>query len=224
MLNSSSLTWRSVATWVLATALGWVLFTLPISIVAKWAIEESRLYRWEAAPIMIIVGILCGAIAGGLVGWGQWVAQRCATRRWILATSLGWCISGVIYWNAWYDLWYIWQSYSSKSTYAGAYQRGILPIVVISLASGLLAVSGQCILWRQRIAYVIWWGLATAMGWSTALYISWSIYETIFLLTESVLVQTAVLLLGGGILGVITGITFKLQHGFDKGRHADVHL
>jgi hypothetical protein len=195
-LSETQLDWlRLPLFWVLVSAIGGVAAYFAVPLIGSAA--ALGLFN-ETIPGLVFAGApMGGALAGLLVGAGQWLVLRRYQARawvWVPATIIGWSLglfatTGLFFWLVQDGLGYI---------------TLILPM---ALGGGVIAYAQGLILRRWMRITTSWWILANAMG----LVVGW----IIALGLASGASQSASLPPGAGlaVLGALHGAFVGLESG-----------
>lgn len=155
-----------------------------------------------------VIGSLCGAVAGLIVGLGQRALLPSEVpwrRRWLRVTLLGWFAGGGIYWLLLGGIYLAFQEYPKSG----------LPIVIgIALQAALVAASGITIGVIQGTAIrpiSRAWVRTTVLGWITGASI-WTLLNYVSLgidAYDNEFFRYMLLPVCGAIAGVATGVVMN---------------
>jgi hypothetical protein len=187
--------------WVLSTAivmpLAWVVVFVSI-----FMLDSIVHPLWELAITQGFLFVICGIIAGCIVGAGQWLVLRgdvgWAT-YWFRATAVSWALTSVVWWLE-YRLF--------GGPRFEISQQDVIPAVLFaSLISGVILGTAQWSMLRQKVEISPFWILTTAASWFTAA--GATIITLAFIATKPDPIGFAgfpILLMPGVIIGLGTGL------------------
>jgi len=174
---------RWVGRWVKASTLGWLLGLVALISMAL-ASDFIRSGREDVYQFMVGVGI----------GWGVGFAQSRLLRGW-LSRPAWWTVASTAGMGSPFIV-------HDIVTAAGVTISYSLPANV--LAGAILAGLWQAVLLKRISARAGWWVLVSVLGWGAPVALT-ALRDTGFAGFAGDLVSIMAIILGGGILGVVTG-------------------
>jgi hypothetical protein len=165
--------------WIRATTLGWLLGFVSV-VVLSIALDQI------GGTAQFIVGVGMGAGVGFMQARvvGEWVKP---TRRWIWVTTVGMGLP--------FLLWDLGVAVGLQASFS-------LPLCVV--AGSLLVGVLQSILLRLRLKGTVWWIPASLVGWGLPAA-GITLGDSGLLSGPGALVSVGAMLLGGAVLGAVTG-------------------
>lgn len=187
--------------WVLSTAI-----VLPLAWIAVFVsifMLDSLVHPlWEFAISQAFLFVVCGIVAGCIVGTGQWLVLRGDVgwaNHWFRATVISWGLAAIAWWLEY-------------RFFGGPHfeisQQDIIPAELFtSLVSGVILGLAQWSLLRQKVDISFLWVLVTVVSWLVAA--GATIVAVAFIAANPDPIGYAyfpVLLMPGVIIGLGTGL------------------
>jgi hypothetical protein len=206
----------SLALWTLFTILGGpVFYFLAITLFLMQGIPID----YDGSPlsatwVFAVLGIFGGAIAGVIVGLGQWLSirsQSISAGRWVAASLFGWAIGGAIYMSL------MWIMGDIQVQVLG--QTIGISFLIASISAGAGIGLGQWSLLRRWITGR--WVAVTTLAWASGWVVSYIVAGILYLVfnvgergsSAAILSLLILWVLVGTIAGVITRAEIKRQLG-----------
>jgi hypothetical protein len=208
-LSRRGLDWRRLAVWVITTIVGGpIVYLLPQQALALIDGED-----WSLLAIWGVAGLICGALAGLIVGVGQRLALRGVvswTNEWVRSTVIGWAVGGAIL------MLFTRIGYSEivEGSNATLFIAGLLAWFGCGAGIGV----GQWLVLRQHLSKAGWWIVASSLGWGLSslaalVAISNGPHLTKLMETGGIIGVATILLLVGPVIssipGIITGLALR---------------
>jgi hypothetical protein len=209
--QGASLTWRSVVIWALVNAIGWEVFSLSMSSIARSTIENfpERDHLAERVTSVFAIVLGTGAVIGcviGLLGVAllrRWITN---TKGWTIATALSWSGSGLIYFWMWYYLAHV--------------DNEPRPFdLLISFVAGSVTAIGQWWFLRQSLRHAFLWPVLSGVAYCVAALVlvlelaSAAILQSFWNAIVGLVGQVGVTIFGFGLpglaFGAISALTLK---------------
>jgi hypothetical protein len=149
-------------TWILSAAiimpLAWIVVFVSI-----FMLDSFVHPLWEFAVTQALLFIICGTIAGCIVGGSQWLVLRKNVgwaNHWFRATVVSWSLTSVAWWL---------EYRSFGGPYFEISQQAVIPAALFtSLVSGVILGTAQWSILRQKVDISPFWVLVTAASWFIA--------------------------------------------------------
>jgi hypothetical protein len=226
------LSWREVALWIIATAAGWGFGFIPVMLLITGALATESDYQPNMMARIVLVGSMCGIsglMSAAVVGGGQaWVLRKYGEDRtdlWFQASTLG----GVIGWSVGWVAAIIPLGIGSFSKV----ETWIMTGAVLGSIIGGMTGSTQLPVLRRWVPNNAYWVPVSVVAWLAGMVTYWIVYSAAggpfgtvvtSYYEDGVSPKTveapgfapamlAGWVVGGLVLGAITGVTLKLLVG-----------
>ena len=203
--------------WVMSTAIVMPLAWLVV-FVSIFTMDSFVHPLWEFAITQALLFVICGAVAGCVVGAGQWLVLRgdvTWANNWFRATVVSWGLTAV----AW---WLVYRFFGGPHFEIS--QQDLIPAALFtSLVSGLILGMAQWSLLRQKVDISFLWVLVTITSWFVAA--GATIMAVVLIAAKPDPVGSTyfpILLMPGAIVGLGTGLARPKLVGQLQGKPPDM--
>lgn len=189
--------------WALATTFAMALASIAFVVIA---LTLAPMHLFESPIEGVILFVLGGLIAGGVVGGGQWLtlSHRVSwANLWFKSTVISWACAAVAWWAQYVFL--------SQPYFEIAWKDVTTGVLVAGTLSGMVIGGVQWLIMRRRISISPLWIVSTVASWFVAALVS------AYVLTHfdfGLLSYLVPLLILGLIVGLGTGLAQLVLIGY----------
>jgi hypothetical protein len=206
------MTWTKNIQWALIAAAGWFFFTCLLMLFAYSFDDFPRGWITPLRCILPILALLSGTLLGVIVGKMQRAAAGSAEwlGNWPLVTAISWGICGPPHFELWNLLFYYWTYDQQHPRYMGALSFVGIGPWILYLGAVFLSTLGQLSVLSRISRAAFLWPFLITLAWLISAAVSWTIYEFVFRVQESLVVQAVVLPVGAAVFGAVNLLALSL--------------